>query len=262
MRSFRSVSQSVVAAAALAGLALAASPATAAPAFDTFGSLPAFDAGSGIPTDAFAISQATFGTTSITAALSATERFTAPPVGNDGAGTFSAGASGPADGGLALWNFDFLFGFGGSDATSITDGLADYSVVLRYDVDPGVTTDFGVIDFNLLAQAVGGVNALDDDGGADGEWEDSQNLAFGFLTDGASVPVILPPAGAFDPTVGGIYSFELQITSFANSADTVLASIDVEVAGAIPAPGAIGFLLIGLGGIALRQRRARRTRAT
>src|SRR5262245_44118746 len=73
------------------GLAAYANPIT--PINNSFGSFPpATFGGSGIPNDAVAITKVlTTSGDAITLCLTATARYSNPTVGNDGAGTFSAG---------------------------------------------------------------------------------------------------------------------------------------------------------------------------
>jgi len=223
--------------------------AQAAPIFDTFGALPqATFGGTGIPNDAVAISSQN----GVTLGLSATERFSNAPVTNDGAGTFfAAGGSNfgnplnPADMSLsstlgATWNFSFFLDLGndvGSDFTTLS---------LQYDFDPSAGTDFGVINFNLSPQT-SGLSLI----------EGSQNMLFGFLSSAAAIPIIIPPAGAFDPNAGGTYSFILT-ASGSNLSPDLVASIDVVVAG-VPEPGTLALIGAGLWGLAYTQRRRRKS---
>jgi len=222
--------------------------AQAAPIFDTFGSLPqATFGGSGIPNDAVAISSQN----GVTLGLTATERFSNAAVTNDGAGTFFAATGSnfgnplnPADMTNSstlgsTWNFSFFLDLGndvGSDFTILS---------LQYDFDPSAGTDFGVINFNLSPQT-SGLSLI----------EGSQNMLFGFLSSAAAIPVVVPPAGTFDPDAPGIYSFILT-ASGSNLSPDLVASIDVVVEG-VPEPGTLALIGAGLLGVAYTQRRRRK----
>ena len=187
--------------AAAAGIIIAtaafAGQAQATPSSDSFGSLPAFDTGDGIPNDAFAISTTSHDGTAITLGLSATQRFSNPALTNNGAGTFFAGTgsnfgnpSDPLDQSSsstlgATWNFNFFVGLEGGTLTS-----NDFEILLTYDTDPAVGNGgVGVINLGLAAPGVT-------------EIQGSQNLLFGFLA--VDIPTILDaPDLAFNPNIAG-----------------------------------------------------------
>ncbi len=243
--------------ACVALLALTVQPAQAMPTFDVFGPLPeATFGGSGIPNNAVAIS--TFGDgggNTITLGLTATQRFTEPPVGNDGAGTFSALPGGfpgstahvPADPTLARWNFNYFVKIEGG-AT-----LSDFIIQWLYDFDPGADTaesDLGVWDLSLTFPT-------------DTLSQGSQNLGFGFLAAGFP-GVIAPPAfGAFDPNTAGEYTFALRVFQLGSdpAMDEPLGAASINV-NTVPEPISASLFGIGALGLAIGGARRRRRKQT
>ncbi len=242
--------------AAVAGIFVAAAafalPAQATPSFETFGSLPAFNPGSGIPNDAFAISTATTGDTTITIGLSATQRFANPALTNDGAGTFFAGTgsnfgipSNPADQSSsstlgATWNFNFFVGLVGGALTS-----NDFDIILTYDTDPAVGNG-GRGTINL-----GAATALLVNPAGETEIEGSENLLFGSLAVDF-LTIVNAPDVAFNPNVGGTYEFALSIADLQGGP---LASVAIDVVVETPEPGALALFGLGLVGYGLIRRR-------
>ncbi len=238
LRELGALSRAAVFAAAAFGFAATAS---ATPTFDTFGPLPqAMFGGSGIPNDA--VAQSSFQGTGILA-LSATERFSNPPVGDNGAGTYSAepgfndGTPGSFSGTLgALWNFNVYI------EAPTGQVLEDFIFTLRYDFDPGLDTpesELGTIDLVFLPGTVS---------------QGSQNNLFGFL----ALPDIglTPPAfGPFDPDARGQYSYILT-ASVLDGTEQGRVAIDVNVG--LPEPATLALFGLGLAGIAIAQRRRRR----
>ena len=227
--------------------------ALAAPIFDTFGPLDeATFGGQGIPNDEVAISsQFTFGTDEITAAMSATQRFSNPALTNDGAGTYFAGpgsnfgGSGESAIEGALWNFNFYLNL---DST-VGNVLADYQIDLYYDFDTGFDTPLGSLGSINITNAL-----LSDPNTATATLsEGSQNLNFGFLA--SSIPgFITAPAGSFDPDALGEYNFAITISRSGFPIETV--AMDVQV---IPEPATMATALAAAGAFCLMRRRRTRS---
>lgn len=228
-------------------LSLAAT-AHATPVFDTFGPLDdATFGGQGIPNDEVAISsQFIDGDVVITVAMSATQRFSNPPLTNNGAGTYFAtpgsnfGGNNESASEGALWNFNFYMKVAGTNGA--TPVLADYQIDLFYDFDTSFDTAIGSLGkINITNAILGSANP-----GAT-LLEDSQNLMFGFLA--SAIPgVITPPPGAFDPNALGEYNFAIQVSRAGFGVEAV--AMDVQV---VPEPA--GLTLLGLGGLTLTRRR-------
>ncbi|MEM6331601.1 MAG: hypothetical protein AAF790_15320, partial [Planctomycetota bacterium] len=198
--------------------------APASPIFDTFGPLPqATFGGTGIPNTEVAVSS-TFedGDNIITVALSATQRFSNPPLTNDGAGTYFAtvgsnfGGNGQSMTEGALWNFNFYIDVDGINGA--TPVLADYQIDVFYDFDPAADTplsSLGRIDITAgLGLAMDTVSTTE---------EGSQNLLFDFLENPVFPfnTVVFPPAGSFDPNASGEYTFAITVSSGGFPAETV-----------------------------------------
>jgi hypothetical protein len=196
-----------------------ASPVT--PAYDTFGTLSgATFGGTGIPNNAVAITTINNGNDTITLGLTATPRYSAPAVSNDGDGTFFATPG--ASSGKSLWNFDYYIsvnnsGFGnysfellyGTDASSLTTMSPDPASVAYFDGGSAFTTVGDVITA-----------------------QDSENLGFSFL--GSAI--------GFDPNANGIYSFELEAFD-GNGNQIGNTAINVDV-GTVPAVTSTAMLLM------------------
>ncbi len=228
--------------------ALVASEARAVPIFDFFGPLDeATFGGTGIPNDEVAVaSQFVDGDNLITVALSATQRFSNPPLTNDGAGTYFAtpgsnfGGGGESTTAGARWNFNYFVRVEGLDGA--TPVLSDYQIDLFYDFDPGFDTPLaglGRIDLtaSLLAGAGGGPSSTLE--------EDSQNLLFGFLAVDAP-PFLDAPAGSFDPNALGEYNFAIQVSG-AGGFGIETVAMDVQV---VPEPATALLIGLGLAGLA------------
>ncbi len=228
-------------------LAIAATLAQAGPVtptFTAFGNLAgATFGGSGIPTDPAAITTAG----GVTVALIATQRYSNPVLGNDGAGTYFAtsGLNDGLDGGghsvAATWNFGFYVNVG-------TATLSSYQIDLFYDLDAGVGTDLAAmgridIDASAVANGVGGQPLT----------QGSQNLNFGFLATG--VPgFVFAPGGAFNANANGEYSFMLRVRDLAGN-DVATSAINVVVG--VPEPGSLALAGLALAGLVAAGRKRR-----
>ncbi|MEN0109979.1 MAG: PEP-CTERM sorting domain-containing protein [Planctomycetota bacterium] len=189
------------------------------------------------------------GDTTITLALTATQRFSNPPLTNDGLGTFFAtpgsnfGGNGESGTEGALWNFNFYIEVEGANGT--TPALTDYDFTLFYDFDAGFDTGFGDLGTIDLTASLNGATFPNPN--PQMVLEGSQNLLFGFLA--SPIPGVLdPPAGSFDANATGEYTFAIGVTDGFFPLESV--AIDVSV---VPEPATA--LLAGLGVLAVRRRR-------
>lgn len=221
--------------------------AFAAPIYDYFGPLSeATFGGTGIPNDEVAVaSQFVDGDNLITVAMSATQRFSNPALGNDGAGTYIAttgsnfGGAGESATEGALWNWNYFIRVEGlNGATPI---LSDYQIDIFYDFDTAVDTALGSLGrIDVTAGLLGA-------GSTDTLVEDSQNSLFGYLASG--IPgLVTPPGGSFDPNAVGEYSFAITVSSAGFPVETV--AMDVQV---VPEPGTALLIGLGLAGLARRR---------
>lgn len=220
--------------------------ASASPLYDVFGPLDdATFGGQGIPNDEVAISsQFSNGTSLITVAMSATQRFDNPALTNDGAGTYFAQAGSNTPTGAssegALWNFNFYI-----NIDSDTETLADYDFTLFYDFNPAFDNGpVGLGRINLTNAILAGANP-----GAT-KLEDSQNLMFSYL--GTSVPgfITAPTYASFDPNALGEYNFGISVGQAGWGVENV--RMDVQV---VPVPAAVWLFGSALGALGWMRRR-------
>ena len=215
---------------------------SADPLYQDFGALDeATFGGAGIPNEEVAISTFVNGSTSITVAMSATQRFSNAEVTNDGNGTYFArpgsnfGGDGESGNEGALWNFNYYI-----TIDSTTETLLNYQIDIFYDFDPALDNETGLGSINLTNALAGlglGPNTPT-------TVEDSQNLLFGFLATTDSF-VITAPTGPFDANALGEYNFGIRVSQALSSFEENL-KIDVQV---VPIPAAawlFGSALLGL----------------
>ena len=235
--------------AVIAALATMPGLASAVPLYDYFGPLPeATFGGTGIPNEEVAVStQFEDGDTTITVALSATQRFFNPALTNDGAGTYFAqagsnfggpGSTSTTEG--ALWNFNYYI-----KIDSPTRTIADYDITLFYDFDPTFDNGPAGLGTSNISGAIGDGLLVGDGIPTDATlFEGSQNLLFDFLADDVPGYQTAPTYGAFDPNATGEYNFAIQVARAGWSVEQV--RMDVQVvpipAAAVLFPSALAFM--------------------
>jgi len=220
----------------------------AAPLYDTFGPLDdATFGGTGIPNQEVAISsQFSNGDSTITVAMSATQRYDNPALTNDGLGTYFAGAGsnvkGPNNLLGALWNFNYYI-----NIDSTTETLADYDINLFYDFDPAFDNGpAGLGSINVTNAILG--SATPDVTKVEG----SENLMFSWLASDIPGLLVAPTYATFDPNALGEYNFGISVSQAGWGVENV--RMDVQV---VPIPAAawlFGSGLIGLVGVARRKK--------
>ena len=228
--------------------------ASAFTVFDDFGSFPdATWGGSGIGTDAVAASDQfvydyqSGGTDVVRVAMSATERYSNPPVSDNGAAIYTAGTGsncgvdtdpiGCPGGGYqgALWNWNYYVDVAGTAGTT----LGDYQIDIYYDLNPAGPNAFG--DLSGLGKFDLTAFLLDNNAGGLTVAQDSQNNLFGWLaTD--DPPFVDAPGIAFDPNAVGNYQFAMTVTRSGFSVDTVAMEVNV-----VPIPAAVWLFGSALG---------------
>ncbi len=218
--------------------------ASAFTVYDTFGAFPnANFGGSGIPNGAVAAAkQIIDGSNTITIAMNATQRYSNPALGNNGAGVYYAGAGsnfgGAAESTIegALWNWNYYIQVEGGGK------LTDYQFNLYYDFDPAAGTalvDLGKID--VTTTLLCGIPCGTDPNSV--LEQDSQNLMFGFLA-ADSLPFLDAPAGSFNPNVAGNYQFAIGVSTLIGGFPLDSVAIEVEV---VPVPAAVWLFGSALG---------------
>ena len=180
----------------------------------------------------------------VTLGLTATQRFAAPTVTDDGAGTYQAAAGAGTPTAYGQWQFDYYLNF------SPGGGIGPYVLELLYDVDPAMANDASTHGVVLFPIVPGMFPLLASD-----TVQDSWNLGFGFLNAGVTPGVTLPaPAMTFDPTAIGEYTFSLRL--LAPGGALVGSPISILV-NTVPEPATYAMLGLGLAGLGwLRKRRA------
>lgn len=224
----------------------------AAPLYDTFGPLDdATFGGTGIPNDEVAISsQFSNGTSLITVAMSATQRYGNPALTNDGLGTYFAGTgsnTGPGSpsgtGVGALWNFNYYINIDSDSGET----LADYDITLFYDFDPAFDNGpAGLGMINVTNAILSSATPLTT------KVEGSENLMFSYLASDIAGLLVAPTYAAFDPNALGEYNFGIQVSQSGWGVENV--RMDVQV---VPVPAAVwlfGSGLLGMVGIARRKK--------
>lgn len=260
----RTIRQSAILAATASLSLLASGTALATPIYTSWGSLPgATFGGNGIPNDAVAKTDVFVnGTTQVTLALTAHQRYSNPAVTNNGAGDYYAGTGSncgiatdpvgcPSASQGALWNFAYYISVSGTDPNF--NDFSDFTFTLYYDFDPGTGTAFGSlgkinVDNALTLASINPATVT--------LWQDSQNLMFSGFSTAVPFTVTPPTYGAFNPNATGEYNFYIGFTANNLPAYSGAVGIDVNV---VPVPAAAWLFASGVGALGWLRRRSRAT---
>ncbi len=257
----RAIRNSAILAASTSLILFASGLSQATPIYTSWGSLPgATFGGTGIPNTSVAKTDVFInGSTTVTLALTAHQRYSNPVVTDNGAGDYYAGTGSncgiatdpvgcPSATQGALWNVGYYISVSGTDPNF--NDFGDFSFTVYYDFDPGTGTAFGslgTININnaLIANSISpsGVTL----------WQGSENMMFSYLA--TPVPsVISPPAyGAFNPNATGEYNFYIGFTANNLPAFSGAVGIDVNV---VPVPAAVWLFGSGIGLLGWLRRRS------
>ncbi|HVX84742.1 MAG TPA: hypothetical protein VH253_07990 [Phycisphaerae bacterium] len=219
--------------AAVAGMAIGAAGARGADTTVTGGFMP----GHGDPQNNFTVATTTDGTVEL--GLSAQQRFTAPFVSDDNAGTYFAVVGGHGIG--SLWNFDF--------SIATTDGTSLSSKNLTYSIDvTSSNSDFSAeINPLFLPDNYPGGSAVPGSLGVGQEVQNSENLNFGDLNLAHTSGLFTSHTGTFDFNEAENYTFTLTARDAAHQV-VATDSITVDVV-PTPLPSAAGMGLAVVGGL-------------
>lgn len=248
--------------AATSAILCASSAAIATPIYTGWGSLPgATFGGTGIPNDAVAKTDVFVnGSTTVTLALTAHQRYSNPAVTNNGAGDYYAGPGSncgiatdpvgcPSATQGSLWNVGYYISVSGTDPNF--NDFGDFTFTLYYDFDPGTGTAFsslGKIDINnaLIAASINPATVTLSQG--------SENMMFAYLATPVPFVVTPPTYGAFNPNALGEYNYYIGFTANNLPAFSGAVGIDVNV---VPVPAAAWLFGSGVGLLGWLRRRAR-----
>jgi hypothetical protein len=157
--------------------------------------------------------------------------------------SYTDGTASAFQAGTASWNFSYHVNLNTLGTGSIGQNLANNTVLLTIDWDPGVGVDTRTYNFSTYATSLGlGSLTL---------IQDSLNFGFAFWDN----PTFLAATGstartsAFDPNALGTYRITLDVIRGGNNISSVTEYINI-----VPTPGAATLAGLGLLG-ALRRRR-------
>lgn len=229
-------------------LAIGSSMATdVTPTYDTFGNLAGANfGGGGIPTQPTAITTITVGNDVITLGLAATQRYSNPPLSNDGAGTYFATpglndglVSGSPHALAATWNFDYYFDVKSGNPQTPTPYT--FKLFMGTDASSLSSIDPSFVGDNSSTPNSGGQN--------------SENLSFlGFGTISPPIFQVNPLFGSFDPNANADYNFVLEAFDAAG-APLGESAIVVRVASAPDNGSTVALLGLAIGGLGMVRRK-------